>query len=99
MIVSHHWRVRVIERIGPDVDPEQLAAGIIAAIEAGRTDLVAYAGRVSRSGLRLFRFRLRDGRQFLALVNTETSALITVVMPEGFRVSREGRPAVNGEAA
>lgn len=88
--VTYHWRVRVAERIGPDVDPEHLAAGIIAAIETGRTDLVAYAGRVTRCGRRLFRFRLRDGRQFLALVNTETSALITVLRDE---------PAAQGAAA
>ena len=36
-----HFATRVRERIGPDVDADGLARGLLAAIERDRTDLVA----------------------------------------------------------
>lgn len=93
---TDHFRSRVAERIGT-VDPEILADGLFWAIENGREDLVRYAGRIARNGRRIFLFRVPDGRNFYALINTETKVAITVLLP-GSRILGEGKkyPLVNG---
>ena len=75
-MTTQHWRDRVQERIG-NVDPALLAKGIVWAIQNNRTDLVEFMERLSKSGKRLFRFRVPDGRLFCVVVNTDTMALIT----------------------
>ena len=45
---------------------------------------------MNRTGKRIYRFRLQDGRSFYALVNTSDMVAISVMEP-GFRVNREGR--------
>jgi hypothetical protein len=75
-VTTQHWRDRVQERIG-NVDPATLAEGIIWAIENNRTDLVEFVGRLGKTGKRLFRFRVPDGRSFCAVINTDTMALVT----------------------
>lgn len=90
---TDHWSRRVAERCGPDVCPAQLARGITLAIEQGRTDLVEFVSRVSRTGKRLFRFRLRDGRVFFALIDTDAGTLVTV-LPTGYVATRQDRPAL-----
>lgn len=80
--VTAHWRQRVGQRIGPTVCPELLARALFWAIDARRHDLVAYVGRVRRDGVRAFRFRVPDGRIFVALLDTEQRSAITVLAPE-----------------
>lgn len=89
--MTPHWEQRVKERIG-NVDPQTLWDGIIWAIENNRTDLVRFYCRVSKTGRRVFRFITPDRRYFFALVDTEKMVPLTV-MPEGFKVSRQGKPA------
>lgn len=93
MSATAHFIARVRERVGPHVDPIEIADGIIWAIQSGRDDLVEYVGRVSRDGKRLFRFRVPDGRYFYALVSTAHSRCVTI-LPPGYRVQREGKGAI-----
>ena len=86
--ITAHWRERVAQRIGPHVCPDSLARGIWQAIDAQRGDLVAYVGRVRRDGTRAFRFRLKDGRYFVALVNAESRAMVTVLSDGVLKLSR-----------
>ena len=90
MTATQHFRQRVAERIGPDVDADTLAAAIVTAIRRERTDLVTFVARINRDGLRLFRFRTPQGRAFYAAVNTVDMACVTV-MPPGFVVPRQGK--------
>ncbi len=80
--VTAHWRLRVRQRIGKAVCPDLLALGLFWAIDAHRHDLVAYLGRVRRDGVRAFRFRIPDGRYFVALLDMERRSAITVLAPD-----------------
>lgn len=77
--ITAHWCQRVRERIGEGVCPVDLARGILWAVDHGRDDLVVYLGRLSRGGLRAFRFRVPDGRYFAALVDMDHRSTITVL--------------------
>lgn len=88
--VTKHFAVRVRERISNDADPDELAENISRAIKTGRTDYVEFVSRVSRTGKRLFRFRVKDGRYFYALVSEDGTPI--TLMPPGFTASRQGRP-------
>ena len=92
MIITDHFRQRVRERIG-DVDADAIGHGILWAIRNDRKDLVQFVGRVSRCGKRIFRFRVVDGRQFFALVDTERGVAITV-LPPGFKTNRQSKAAL-----
>jgi hypothetical protein len=87
--VSEHFRRRVRERIGPDTDAAALAAHLLSGVAQSRSDVV-FVARISRSGRRLFRFRMADQRAFYALIDTDRMDCITV-MPPGFIVPREGK--------
>ena len=89
-MISQHFIARARERIGPQVDPVQTGLSILQAIRHERNDLVTFVARVNRKGLRIFRFRVEDGRWFYALVDTEHMTLVTV-MPPGFRTPRQGK--------
>lgn len=80
--VTAHWRQRVGQRIGATVCPDLLARALFWAIDAHCHDLVAYLGRVRRDGLRAFRFRIPDGRIFVALLDTERRSAVTVLAPD-----------------
>ena len=86
---TQHFVRRVWERVGQDVNAEALAAWLIGNVARESPDIV-FVARVSRSGGRLFRFRLGDGRAFYALIDTEQMNCITV-MPPGFIVPCEGK--------
>ncbi len=88
-----HWHERVNERIG-NVDPDELAQGIVWAIENDRTDLVRAVARVSRTGRRVFRFKTPDGRVFFALVDTNDMKPITVFPPD-YTVNRWNGPPLH----
>jgi hypothetical protein len=90
MSATTHFIGRVAERIGAAVDPRVLADGIVWAIRQERDDIVEFVTRVDRRGCRIFRFRVPDGRQFYALVNTDEMRCITV-LPPGFTVPRQGK--------
>jgi hypothetical protein len=89
LTVTDHFRQRCLERIGA-VDAEAIGNGILWAIKNERRDLVQFVGRVSRSGKRVFRFRVADGRQFFALVHTENDTVLTV-FPPGFSMPQQGK--------
>lgn len=83
MTPTRHFRKRVRERIGPHIDPDFLAEGIAWAIREGRSDLVRYAGRLDRTGRRVFHFAVPlRGEIFRAIVNTTDNTLITVMLLE-----------------
>ena len=91
MAATQHWRKRVAERIGPDVDPDTLAETLILALQQERYDLVEFVTRVNRDGQRMFRFRALNGRFYFALIDTDNHRCITV-MPPGFVIARQGKP-------
>ena len=86
MTATNHFRRRVAERVGPDVDPVLLAERIVADIHNGVAEFI---GRISRDGKRLFRVRVTGHGLFYAMVNTRTMSCITI-MPPGFRPPRQG---------
>ena len=90
--MTGHFAQRVQEHIG-NVDPYILWEGLRAAIDQGRTDYVKFCFREDRSGKRVFQFRLQDGRDFWALVNTNESTPITV-FPKGYEIGRQGKEKV-----
>lgn len=96
--MTKHFRERVAERIGPDVDADQLAELLFLAIDTGRDDLVQFVTRISKDGRRLFKFRVLDGRVFFALLNTNERTAITVLRPD-LPVSRVGKPSLIPEGA
>lgn len=79
VVVTAHWRQRVGERIGSGVCPDELARALLWAIDHRRDDLVRFVGRVRRDGVRAFRFRVPDGRIYLALINVERRSVVTVL--------------------
>lgn len=93
MAATYHFRRRVGERIG-NVDADTLADGIFWAIDNGRADLVEYVCRVTREGMRVFRFRVPDGRVFLALIDTEKRSAVTVFPPGRAIIPRQGKKAL-----
>ena len=89
--VTHHWRVRVRERLGPDVDAEALANAIVWEIDHD-TGHVDYLGRVSRCGKRAYRFKFSEticGAAILVLGESRVN-FITLFEP-GWRLTREGK--------
>jgi hypothetical protein len=94
--ITLHWKERVPQRIGR-VDPVDLALSLLDAIRREAWHLVEFVGRVSREGLRLFRFRVcdllpnhDDHRWFHALVDTRKETCITV-FPLGFAIPLQGK--------
>lgn len=93
--MNDHWRQRVNERIRT-VDPDVLWRGIEAAIRDDRRDLVQFVGRLNRTGRRLFRFRVPDGRTFTAIIDTVAWVPVTVleermVTEKTFKRANEGK--------
>lgn len=86
--VTQHWRQRVAERIGLGICPDLLASALLTAIDARRDDLVAYLGRVRRDGMRAFRFRVSDGRYFVALIESDRRAVVTVLVDGPLKLAR-----------
>ena len=89
--VTTHWMQRVRERIGPHVCPFETWAAIRWAIDAGRTDLVEYVGRLNRDGRRVWKFRTPDGRYWFCIVDTEKWRPITVY-EDGWLLRQKGKP-------
>jgi hypothetical protein len=88
LYATQHFIRRVRERIGADVDAEALAAWLALGVTRSDPDVV-FVARLNRSGGRVFRFRLADGRTFYALIDTDHMNCITV-LPPGFTLPREG---------
>lgn len=66
-----HFRARVGERLSPNLDGDALFDAIRSAIERGETDVVAFVGRLSRDGRRLFAFKSPHDRGLhFAIVDT-----------------------------
>ena len=90
-IVTHHWRERVAERLGRDVDAEALAGAVLWEIDH-ETGNVEYIGRVNRGGKRAYRFDFGEGRRGAAiLLFTETTATFITLFEPGYRVARQGK--------
>lgn len=88
-MISSHFIQRVRERIGEHVCPITLGDWLLHNLRNERQDVLKFVGRVNRRGLRIFRFRVEDGRHFYALIDTESTTLVTV-MPPGFKPLVEG---------
>ena len=86
-MLTAHFIKRVRERVGRDVDAVLLARHILDGLDTGDTEFMC---RVSRRGLRCFRFRSFDGRLFYALIDTDTNDCVTV-LPPGFLLGRHGK--------
>ena len=86
-MLTAHFIKRVRERVGKDVDAVLLARHILDGLDTGDTEFMC---RVSRRGLRCFRFRSFDGRLFYALIDTDTNDCVTV-LPPGFLLGRHGK--------
>lgn len=88
--MSKHFVQRVRQRIGPHVDPLAVMGYLRDGLQRGDPD-IEFVTRISKSGLRLFRFTCPgDGRDFYVVVETPHMHLITV-MPPGFTVNRIGK--------
>ena len=87
--ITKHWRERVVERIGSETDPDELWRTIDDAIVSGRSDVVEYLGRNKVTHRRQFRFRLPDGRRFVAITVDSCMGLVPLTVipaqPEGGR--------------
>lgn len=86
-MLTAHFIQRVHERVGRDVDAVLLARHILAGLDTGETEFVC---RVSRGGLRCFRFRCFEGRTFYALIDTNAHDCVTV-LPPGIVMGRQGK--------
>jgi hypothetical protein len=80
--MTGHFISRVHERIGPDASPALIWRNVRDAIQAGRSDYVEDLHRQDKDGKRLFRFRYRDGREFVIAVNTDRMIPITIMDAE-----------------
>lgn len=89
MKITHHFRVRCVERLGPQVSPDDLAALIAGALAEGREDVVRFACKTGR-GRRVYRCQLEGRGDVYALVESDHSTLLTVMLP-GFAVQRPGK--------
>lgn len=85
--VTDHFRQRVRERIGPEVNPFALAVHIQTGLMSGD---VTYVGRINRRGKRCFRFHDFENRVFYALIDTDSQTLISV-LPPGFYINPQNR--------
>jgi hypothetical protein len=84
---TRHFIDRVRERMGPQVDPDLLAWRLVRSIRAGDEADVQFVSRVNKDGARLFRF-LHGGREFFALVDTDSMTCVSV-FPPGFDIGRQ----------
>lgn len=92
--MSKHFVQRVRQRIGPHVDPVDLMHYLRDGLQRGNPD-IEFVTRLSRTGVRLFRFTCPgDGRQFYAVIETPSMVPITI-LPPGYRVHRVGREPLN----
>lgn len=89
MKVTEHFRARCIERLGPGICPDALAAEIKTALDQGRDDIVRFACK-TQQGRRVYRCFVAGRGEIYALVEGDHSALVTV-MPPGFIVARPGK--------
>lgn len=75
---THHFCLRVAERVGP-IDPHALAAELTLAVETRDDARVEFAGRGSK-GSRLYRFLVPQRGEFFAL-RAAAGHWITVMIP------------------
>lgn len=88
--VLPHFRQRVAERLGPDVDALHLAAEIARAVLTRDYERASYVGRGDTPGTACYRIRLPDGRLGYPIVCRATGTPITILMP-GFLLDRPGK--------
>ena len=88
--VLPHFRKRVAERIGTDVDPVTLAVAIAHAVLTRDYDRASYVGRGDTPGTACYRIQLPDGRIGYPVVCTATGTPITILAP-GFLLARRGK--------
>jgi len=94
VVATNHWRARVLERLGRDVDASVLAAAITWEID-NETGAVIYLGRVSRDGKRIYRFAFPRGQRGVALVViNDTKIRFITVYETGWRIPREGKKSI-----
>lgn len=90
--VTQHFVHRAVERMGctPD-EAVHIGQGILWALQNERWDLIEFVCRVSRDGMRVFRFRYTPtGRSWFAMVDTRRAVCVTV-LPSGFVIPRQGK--------
>ena len=95
VVVTAHWRARVLERMGRGVDADALAEAIAWDIDNGGEN-TAYLGRVSRAGKRAYRFTFPGNINGAAIViPTERQIRFITVFESGWRIPREGKKSVH----
>lgn len=87
--VSQHFRLRVSERVSPDVCPDLLGRELLKAIVNEREDLVRFVCK-GRKGVRVYRFHVSGVGDRFAVVNPVTNTMVSVLLP-GFAVVRAGK--------
>ena len=94
VIVTTHWRARVLERLGRGVDADALAEAIAWEIDKEGCN-VQYLGRVSRSGKRMYRFTFARGLTGAAMVIIDERQIRFITLYDsGWRVPRQGKTSV-----
>lgn len=77
--VTHHWRQRVLERIGQHVDPEALFRRIAKSIRAGDDEFARFKATLKlHGGRKIYRFEIEEG-VFFAVVDGLTA--VTLLTP------------------
>lgn len=92
---TRHFIERAKERMGCTVgEATAIASGVIWALDNDRRDLLRFVARISRQGLRMFRFRhTPTGQTWYVLIDTNTRQCVTV-MPPGYKVRRHKRSTI-----
>ena len=85
-----HFKDRVLQRFGRDVDATALWVKIVLAFDADDRETLSFMTRLRRDGTRLFMIRLEDGRPVFVIMSGTNPAPLTV-FPEGFAIRRQGR--------
>lgn len=85
-----HFKDRVFQRFGRDVDATALWVRIVLAFDADDRETLSFMTRLRRDGTRLFMIRLEDGRPVFVIMSGMNPKPLTV-FPEGFAIKRQGR--------
>jgi len=73
-----HFQKRFTERVGPG-DPLEHWWRIIVSVEKEQHHVIAFMGRLNRTGRRLWRYHLPDGRIFLVVFDHKADAPVTIL--------------------
>lgn len=84
-----HFATRLAERIGADLDARVMFDGIVELYRREDWARLKFVLRLSRTGRRVFRLDLRDGRRLFVVMDCEAGLPVTVFR-SGMDIGRHG---------